>query len=128
MSPTTPNKVQETGEQLGIPATTIEEAAQHNGSDYGDFDDEKGLDLLEQVLTQLEPTEVPLLVTDIEDYEPPTGLRLPKIFGAQHLPAPWESQTVEDRSPQAALHLQDPYRKSILSLRIPQVLTRLTSA
>ena len=128
MSSIPPNEAQDIGVQSEIPGTRIQQAAEHNGSDYGDFDDEEDLDQLEQILTQLEAPSAQLLVTDIEDYEPPGGLRLPKIFGTQHLPAPWEPQIVEDRSPQAQLHLPDPYRKSRLRLSIPQVLTRLTSA
>jgi hypothetical protein len=56
------------------------------GSDYGDFGDEEELAIVEQLLSQVaSKTEenASLIVTDIEDYEPPRGLRLPKVLGIE---------------------------------------------
>ena len=58
-----------------------------DGSDYGDFgNDEEELEIVEQLLTQVasKPDEnESLLVIDIEDYEPPRGVRLPKVLGLE---------------------------------------------
>lgn len=55
-----------------------------NASDYGDFgSDVEEATIIEDLLTQAtsqqaEAQDVPLLVTDIEDYESPHGILLPK--------------------------------------------------
>lgn len=54
-----------------------------NASDYGDFgSDAEEIQILDNLLAQVAPTEdaqnQTLLVTDIEDYEPPHGILLPK--------------------------------------------------
>jgi len=59
-----------------------------NYSDYGDFgSDAEEVEILDELLTQIatqrEEVDVPLLVTDIEDYEPPRGLFLPKVLGVE---------------------------------------------
>lgn len=56
-----------------------------NESDYGDFgDDAEELEIIDQLLAQvasehLEDTS--FIVTDIEDYESPRGIRVPKVLG-----------------------------------------------
>ena len=53
------------------------------GSDYGGFttDEEEEID---QILSKLSRSaENPLLITDIEDYEAPPGVRIPKMLGME---------------------------------------------
>lgn len=59
-----------------------------DGSDYGDFgNDEEELEIVEQLLQQATSNASkvdengPLIVIDIEDYEAPRGIRLPKVLG-----------------------------------------------
>ena len=55
-------------------------------SDYGDFgDDAEELTIIESLLQQVDTRGDPeiLSVTDIEDYEPLRGLRLPKVLGRE---------------------------------------------
>jgi hypothetical protein len=77
------------------------------GSDYGDFGDEEELAIVDQLLSQVaSKTEenASLIVTDIEDYEPPRGLRLPKVLGVEQtrrwedtpVPAGTDPQTFRD--------------------------------
>lgn len=49
-------------------------------SDYGDFGDDEDLAIIDQLFADA-AFDASLVVTDIEDYEPPRGIRLPKIFG-----------------------------------------------
>jgi hypothetical protein len=57
------------------------------GSDYGDFgNDEEELEIIEQLLAQnasKAEEQESFVVTDIEDYEPPRGVRLPKVLGLE---------------------------------------------
>ncbi len=80
------------------------------GSDYGDFasDEEEIINyLLEKAVPPSAGAGAPLLVTDIEDYEEPRGVRLPKVLGVERSPPAWlpqvqiqsHDQTVRDRSP-----------------------------
>jgi hypothetical protein len=72
-----------------------EPIVQDNTSDYGDFtlDEEE---IIIQLLTNAEPGEAieeePLEVTDIEDYEEPQGIRLPKTLGKELWLPPWRQQ------------------------------------
>jgi hypothetical protein len=57
-------------------------------SDYGDFtNDAEELEIIDTLLLEAENGQrldaSSLLVTDIEDYEPPKGVRLPKILGVE---------------------------------------------
>ena len=57
-----------------------------NASDYGDFgDDSEELTIADQLLSQIETAQDQQdtlhTVTDIEDYEAPRGIRLPKVLG-----------------------------------------------
>ena len=66
-------------------------------SDYGDFaNDAEELEIIDSLLSEVEngqrPDATSLLVTDIEDYEPPKGVRLPKIFGVEQSLHAWEPQ------------------------------------
>lgn len=80
-----------------------------DGSDYGDFgNDEEELEIVEQLLTQVasKPDEhESLLVIDIEDYEPPRGVRLPKVLGIGYT-RPWETGSSQSNT-QILLDLQD---------------------
>lgn len=64
-----------------VPSTNI---LPDSASDYGDFgSDADEIEILDLLLAQIdskveENQEPPLLVTDIEDYEPPKFLLLPK--------------------------------------------------
>lgn len=80
-----------------------------DGSDYGDFGNDEGeLEIVEQLLTQVasKPDEhESLLVIDIEDYEPPRGVRLPKVLGLEQT-RHWET-TASQSNTQILLDLQD---------------------
>ena len=79
-----------------------------DGSDYGDFGDEEELEIVEQLLTQVasKPDEhEPLHVIDIEDYEAPRGVRLPKVLGVEST-RPWETGHTQSNT-QVPLDVQD---------------------
>jgi hypothetical protein len=64
------------------------------GSDYGDFasDEEEIINrLLENLAPPSPPADPPLIVTDIEDYEEPRGVRLPKVLGVERSLPKWQS-------------------------------------
>jgi len=71
-----------------------------SGSDYGDFGiDEEELKIVDALLSQIESQTAPLLLTDIEDYEGPRGVRPPKILGFESKPqreAPNPGQVLHD--------------------------------
>jgi len=76
-------------------------------SDYGDFaNDAEELEIIDILLSEAENGErldaSSLLVTDIEDYEPPKGVRLPKILGVEQTSYPRElsDQTLQDNGAQ----------------------------
>ena len=79
-----------------------------DGSDYGDFGTEEELTQLEDILAQLnsQTIEPRLLVTDIEDHEPPLGVRLPKILGVEQTTRSWEVQATLVQPDQAPIILQ----------------------
>ena len=65
------------------------------GSDYGDFasDEEEIINhLLQKAVPQSAGAGAPLLVTDIEDYEEPRGVRLPKVLGVERSLQAWPPQ------------------------------------
>jgi hypothetical protein len=70
-------------------------AITENGSDYGDFASDEE-DIINSLLGNIAPpsplTDAPLLVTDIEDYEEPRGIRLPKVLGVERSTPFWLSQ------------------------------------
>lgn len=80
------------------PPASVQDAGSYveqDGSDYGDLgNDEEELGIIEHLLTQLDPhsADAQLRVTDIEDYEPPLGVRLPKILGVEQSTRQWEVQ------------------------------------
>ncbi len=80
-----------------------------DGSDYGDFgNDAEELEIVERLLTQVaskSDEKEPLLVIDIEDYEPPRGVRLPKVLGLEQT-RHWET-TASQGNTQVLLDLQD---------------------
>jgi len=55
--------------------------------EYSDFgDDPETLEIIDRLLqaaAQKQEVDTPLLVTDIEDYEEPRGVRVPKVFGVE---------------------------------------------
>ena len=61
--------------------------AEKADSDYGDFgDNAEELTIIESLLQQVDTQRADpdiLSVTDIEDYEPLRGLRLPKVLGRE---------------------------------------------
>jgi hypothetical protein len=64
------------------------------GSDYGDFapDEEEIINhLLENLAPPSPSADPPLVVTDIEDYEEPKGVRLPKVLGVERSLPKWQS-------------------------------------
>lgn len=89
-------------------------------SDYGDLgNDEEELGIIQHLLNEIDSQQVqaPLLVTDIEDYEPPKGVRLPKVIGVEQ--PPWRRQETAPpvAGPSHALSdVQDPDRGCFLYL------------
>jgi hypothetical protein len=76
--------------QRPLSPTAITEA----GSDYGDFasDEEEVINhLLENLAPPSPSADPPLVVTDIEDYEEPRGVRLPKVLGVERSLPKWQS-------------------------------------
>jgi hypothetical protein len=71
-----------------------------SGSDYGDFGiDPEELEIVDAILSQIESQTAPHFLTDIEDYESPRGVRLPKILGVESKPqreAPNTGQVLHD--------------------------------
>jgi hypothetical protein len=64
-------------------------------SDYGDFtEDEEAIlnHLLENIASPSSLIDAPLLITDIEDYEEPRELRLPKVLGVERSTPFWLSK------------------------------------
>lgn len=64
-----------------------------DASDYGDFTlDEQ--EIIQELLANIAPgnatAEEPLELTDIEDYEEPRGVRLPKRLGKELWVPPWK--------------------------------------
>ena len=82
-------------------------ATAESESDYGDFasDEEEIINhLLGNIASSNPLTDAPLLVTDIEDYEEPRGVRLPKVLGVERSGPSWlpfqdRDQTVRDGDP-----------------------------
>jgi hypothetical protein len=69
-------------------------AITETGSDYGDFasDEEEIINhLLGNLAPPSPPADPPLIVTDIEDYEEPRGVRLPKVLGVERSFPKWQS-------------------------------------
>jgi hypothetical protein len=64
------------------------------GSDYGDFASDEE-EIINHLLGNLAPptpsADPPLVVTDIEDYEEPRGVRLPKVLGVERSLPKWQS-------------------------------------
>ena len=77
------------------PQPLLPEGSPRPDSEYGDFASDEE-DILSQLVETVAPsfTELiaPLLVTEIEDYEGPKGLRLPKVLGAERSDSAWLSQ------------------------------------
>lgn len=98
------------GENNDIGKGKLEETATllDTESDYGDFaNDAEELEIIDSLLSEAEnwqsPDAASLLVTDIEDYEPPKGVRLPKILGVEQSSRLWEAppgQIVQDSGAQ----------------------------
>jgi hypothetical protein len=83
-----------------------------DASDYGDFTlDEQ--EIIQELLANIAPgnatAEEPLELTDIEDYEEPRGVRLPKTLGKELWVPPWmQQQARAGVTIQAAIEDQTP--------------------
>ena len=80
-------------------------------SDYGDFasDEEEIINhLLERAIPPSASVSAPLLVTDIEDYEEPRGVRFPKVLGVERSPPAWLPQVQLQNHDQAVRHSSIP--------------------
>jgi hypothetical protein len=67
-----------------------------DGSDYGEFTLEEQ-EIIHELLSNVGPDSAiadqpSLELTDIEDYEEPKGVRLPKILGKEQWTPPWMRQ------------------------------------
>lgn len=99
-----------------------------DGSDYGDFgNDEEELQIVEQLLQQAtsnaskEEKEAPLVVIDIEDYEAPRGIRLPKVLGLESTRL-WETSASQSNT-QILRDFEVSNRKDHTCLTLPPELT-----
>lgn len=98
--------------------------------EYSDFaEDPEELEIIDRLLLEVATSRAqavapaPLVVTDIEDYEAPRAVRLPKVFGhqaARH----WGAQDQSESSEQAIL---DPNSKYILPKALETMLFLQTS-
>lgn len=96
-----------------VPSTQI--VTYEASSDYSDFASDEE-DIINHLLTNAIPSSASagasLLVTDIEDYEEPKGVRLPKVLGVQRSPYKWlpqiqvgaPKQTLRDGCPSNSTH------------------------
>jgi hypothetical protein len=86
-----------------VSVAAVQSGVRDDDSDYGDFaSDEEDIiiDLLSSIPVPNEPSEAPLIVTDIEDYEEPRGVRLPKVLGTERWPGKWQPQVHFQREDQ----------------------------
>lgn len=70
-------------------------STQSDASDYGDFtlDEQEIINgLLANTTPENTTADEPLELTDIEDYEDPRGVHLPKTLGKELWAAPWMHQ------------------------------------
>lgn len=77
-----------------------------DGSDYGDFtlDEQEIIDELLANIPSATAIEDELLeLTDIEDYEEPSGVRLPKTLGKELCVPPW----LQQQQPKAQITFED---------------------
>lgn len=75
----------ENGTMTGLATSVVKD--EDNISDYGDFgSDAEEIEIIHELLASVEPVDrdegraASFVVTDIEDYELPTGILLPKII------------------------------------------------
>ena len=72
---------------------------EQNADEYSDFaEDPEELEIIDQLLFEVDAKQrsdviPPLLVTDIEDYEAPPGIYLPKVLGFEAT-RQWHDQAV----------------------------------
>ncbi|KAK5193474.1 hypothetical protein LTR92_006843 [Exophiala xenobiotica] len=77
----------ETHMQTEADESRVADNLQQDGDEYSDFaEDPEELEIIDRLLLEVAAGQsadlrAPLLVTDIEDYEAPPGVRLPKVFG-----------------------------------------------
>ena len=86
-----------------VSVAAVQSGLRDDDSDYGDFaSDEEDIiiNLLSSIPVPNEPPEAPLIVTDIEDYEEPRGVRLPKVLGTERRPGKWQPQVHIQREDQ----------------------------
>lgn len=93
LQPTIHDEIMTADVERQLPLSPI--AITETGSDYGDFASDEE-EIINHILGNVEPTSLlldpPLLVTDIEDYEEPRGVRLPKILGVERSIPIWVPQ------------------------------------
>ena len=81
-----------------IEANSRKPLQENNEDEFSDFEaDPEELEIIEQLLQEAAAKhtsiqDAPLVVTDIEDYEAPRGVRLPKVFG-QEITRQWNHQS-----------------------------------
>lgn len=82
----------------------IEEQLHKDEDEYSDFaEDPDELEIIDQLLLEAAAKQkqdqiASLLITDIEDYEEPQGIRLPKVFGFEAT-RQWDKQTQSAGAP-----------------------------
>jgi hypothetical protein len=90
--------------QISLSPIAATETASDYYSDFASDEEEIINHLLGNIAPPSPLTDAPLLVTDIEDYEEPRGIRLPKILGVERSIPFWlprvqfqdQDQTVRD--------------------------------
>ena len=108
------------GKSFHVPKASSPTTIVHDdGSDYGDFTlDEQ--EIINELLANLTPhkaiADEPLGLTDIEDYEDPKSVRLPKASGKESWVPPWmqprEQQPQAREAAQGILEDQTPHNIS----------------
>ncbi|EXJ86679.1 hypothetical protein A1O3_03632 [Capronia epimyces CBS 606.96] len=109
-----------------MPVDTIDQEVpaewQDNDDEYSDFgEDPEELEIVDRLLLEVAAQQTrgqnaPLVVTDIEDYEAPRGVRLPKVFGhettrqwdiQEQIPDARIAQDIRDPSSEVRTHRTD---------------------
>ena len=82
-----PHDDEDTRMQTEAIESHVADDLQQDGDEYSDFaEDPEELEIIDRLLLEVAAGQssdlrAPLQVTDIEDYEAPPGVRLPKVFG-----------------------------------------------
>lgn len=106
-----PGQLTDTPMQLGPIEHPMTVRLAEDEDEYSDFaEDPEEIEIIDRLLLeaafkQNQDQNAPLIVTDIEDYEAPQGVRLPKVLGFENT-RHWDVQ-VQSEQPQTRSNLLD---------------------